>query len=300
MSSILDALERASQERQPGKEHILPQTELPAKRGTMPILLLAIVLVLLLILVTLWLLLRAGDGGEAPPAESKQVQIPADEPRSTSTQTGGAETAQADQPAVKRDRLTAERIRSSSRPNQQPLVSEAVVSEKPQPRNEQIQPRQHVVPARPAQRRAAARVDRSPSVPPPAEPRPPPAVAVARPPGVSINPEQADASVKGDGATPDAVEPAVADESENEAAVAPEIPLIWELEQGLREKLERLKTTIHVYNEEPSQRFVIINMRRYSEGDSLGASGYRLHEINRDGIIVDYGGGLVRLLRDKY
>ncbi|MBT3063152.1 MAG: general secretion pathway protein GspB [Candidatus Thiodiazotropha sp.] len=300
MSSILDALERASQERQPGKEHILPQTQLPAKRGSMPILLLSIVLVLLLILVTLWLLLRAGDGGEAPPAQNRRVQIPADGPRSTSTQPGGAETAQADQPAVKGNRLTAERIRSSSRPNQQPLVSEAVLSEKPQRRNEQIPPKRPVAPARPAQRRAAVPVDRSPSVPRPAEPKPPPAVAIARPPGVSINPEQADASVKADSAMPDAVEPAVADESENETAVAPEIPLIWELEQGLREKLEQLKTTIHVYNEAPSQRFVIINMRRYSEGDTLGASGYRLHEINRDGIIVDYGSGLVRLLRDKY
>jgi general secretion pathway protein B len=79
-----------------------------------------------------------------------------------------------------------------------------------------------------------------------------------------------------------------------------QIPLIWEMDQALREELELLKTSIHVYNEIPSQRFVIINMRRYSEGDTLAVNGYRLHAIDRDGIVVDYGNGLVRLLRENY
>ncbi|MEW8561278.1 MAG: general secretion pathway protein GspB [Candidatus Thiodiazotropha sp.] len=301
MSSILDALERASQERQPGKENILPQTQLPDKRGSMPILLLAIVLVLLSILVILWLLLPAGDGGGGPLSQTKQVQIEAEEPRSTreATQTGGVEKTQAEQPAVKKDRLTAERIRSSSRPNQQPLVSEAVLSEKQRSKGRDL-PKRNVETARPSQRRAAAQVDQSPSVPSAAEPKSSPVVAIAKPPSAGITPERTDASAKADNAGLDAVEPAVADESENQEAAKAEIPLIWELEQGLRNKLEQLKTTIHVYNDEPSQRFVIIDMRRYSEGDTLGSSGYRLHEINRDGIIVDYGNGFVRLLRDKY
>ncbi|MCU7812942.1 MAG: general secretion pathway protein GspB, partial [Candidatus Thiodiazotropha sp. (ex Notomyrtea botanica)] len=75
------------------------------------------------------------------------------------------------------------------------------------------------------------------------------------------------------------------------------IPLVWELPQGLREKILQLKSSIHVYSETPEQRFVIINMKRYKEGDSLQPNGFRLERIDRDGVVIDHGDGLVRLLR---
>jgi len=71
--------------------------------------------------------------------------------------------------------------------------------------------------------------------------------------------------------------------------------VVWELPQYLREKILQLKSSVHVYNANPAQRFVIINMHRYGEGDSLPPDGFRLKRIERDGIVIDYGDGLVRL-----
>ncbi len=79
------------------------------------------------------------------------------------------------------------------------------------------------------------------------------------------------------------------------AAMQEQIPLVWELPQQLREKILQLKSSVHVYSKTPGQRFVIINMHRYGEGDSLPPDGFLLKRIDRDGVIIDYGDGLVRL-----
>jgi hypothetical protein len=86
--------------------------------------------------------------------------------------------------------------------------------------------------------------------------------------------------------------------SEGMVGMTGKIPLIWELPQALREELAQLKISVHVYHEESRRRFVIVNMRRYKEGDKLTVKGYRLKLISREGIVVDYGDGLVRLLRE--
>ncbi len=87
-------------------------------------------------------------------------------------------------------------------------------------------------------------------------------------------------------------EPLVSEPADSEAE---QIPLVWELPQNLRERVLQLQSSIHVYSETPEERFVIINMKRYQEGDSLTADGFRLERIERKGIVIDYGGGLVRL-----
>jgi general secretion pathway protein B len=73
-----------------------------------------------------------------------------------------------------------------------------------------------------------------------------------------------------------------------------QIPMLWESPSHLREKLADLKINIHVFNEEPSQRFVIINMRRYKEGDRLEKYDMALERITREGIVINHGNGLVR------
>lgn len=78
------------------------------------------------------------------------------------------------------------------------------------------------------------------------------------------------------------------------------IPLVWELPQVLRDELQQLKISIHVYHKEPERRFVLINMRRYGEGDKLRGTDYLLKHIEREGVVVDYGDGLVRLLRERH
>ncbi|MEW8506978.1 MAG: general secretion pathway protein GspB [Candidatus Thiodiazotropha sp.] len=316
MSSILDALERASQERQPGKEDILPKMASPKESRSTPLLLLSMGLVLILIVVTIWLLLSVDeDKGGAPPqnrhAPSQVTEAP---PAQVEARSDVLQQAQPEKPAENKSRLTAERIRSSSRPNQHALVSEAKLSEKA-PRKERIPPgsipqapRQEKVLPKPTAKAPGSLEGRGTEMIDKAVPAfvatqgrsPVPETAGARQATLDKSPRRADVVAKLDSAKPDAMVPAVDSGSESEVEQQPRIPLIWEMEQGLREKLEQLKTSIHVYNEEPSQRFVIINMRRYSEGDTLGASGYRLHAIDRDGIIIDYGRGLVRLLREKY
>ena len=70
---------------------------------------------------------------------------------------------------------------------------------------------------------------------------------------------------------------------------------MWDVPQDVRIELVKLKITVHVYNEDPRKRFVVINRHRYGEGDSLETEGLILKRIVRDGIIIDYGEGLVKL-----
>jgi hypothetical protein len=76
---------------------------------------------------------------------------------------------------------------------------------------------------------------------------------------------------------------------------AEQIPMLWELPANVQEKLSDLKINILVYDEDTARRFVIINMRKYREGDQLIPSGMRLQRITRKGVVIDYGDGLVRL-----
>ncbi|RLW69980.1 MAG: hypothetical protein B6D71_08130, partial [gamma proteobacterium symbiont of Stewartia floridana] len=91
---------------------------------------------------------------------------------------------------------------------------------------------------------------------------------------------------------------AVVDDAEE--SVDETIPLVWELPQGVRDELQQLKISIHVYHKQPERRFVLINMRRYGEGDKLRGTDYLLKQIEREGVVVDYGDGLVRLLRERH
>jgi general secretion pathway protein B len=86
-------------------------------------------------------------------------------------------------------------------------------------------------------------------------------------------------------------------EATREVASGGAIPLVWELPQAEREALLELSISIHVYHQDPKRRFVLINMHRYVEGDRLKEKGYRLVRIDPDGIVLDYGAGLVRIPR---
>jgi general secretion pathway protein B len=54
---------------------------------------------------------------------------------------------------------------------------------------------------------------------------------------------------------------------------------------------------IHVFSEIPAERFVFINMRRYTEGAQL-KEGPRVAQITRDGVILDQNGQRFILTRD--
>ncbi|MEN8177001.1 MAG: general secretion pathway protein GspB [Pseudomonadota bacterium] len=96
-------------------------------------------------------------------------------------------------------------------------------------------------------------------------------------------------------AEPKAVQPVAEKTKKAVAAEEPRIPPIWELSEKVQKKLKGLEINIHVYNEEPAERFVIIDMRRYREGDPLARPGLTLERITRDGVVINYGKGKVRL-----
>ncbi|MDJ0805576.1 MAG: general secretion pathway protein GspB [Gammaproteobacteria bacterium] len=79
------------------------------------------------------------------------------------------------------------------------------------------------------------------------------------------------------------------------AKAEPRIPAIWELPAKVQKRLKGVEINIHVYNEVPAERFVIIDMRRYREGDPLDRPGLTLERITRDGVVINYGKGRVKL-----
>ena len=74
------------------------------------------------------------------------------------------------------------------------------------------------------------------------------------------------------------------------------IPLLEELPPGFRNSLPRLDVNAHVYSEAPAARMVIINMRRYREGDNT-AEGLTIEKISEDGVTLAYAEHTFRLRR---
>ena len=62
-----------------------------------------------------------------------------------------------------------------------------------------------------------------------------------------------------------------------------------EMPPEYRADFPALNVEVHVYERAPSQRFVMVNGRRYKEGEPL-AEGPMLVEIARDGLVLDYRG----------
>ena len=68
-----------------------------------------------------------------------------------------------------------------------------------------------------------------------------------------------------------------------------ELPDMAQYINQLPENLLRLRIGIHVFDQAPSRRFLLINGRRYQQGDELGGiDGARITEITPDGIAIKY------------
>lgn len=109
----------------------------------------------------------------------------------------------------------------------------------------------------------------SPATPPPAMPLPPPPPALPAPP-------------------PDAA-----------VAAAPILPpagsmiSLADLDPATRKLLPPLKLSMHLWNETPAQRFVILDGQRLREGDLLGE--LVIERITRDGAVLAWRGGQLRI-----
>jgi general secretion pathway protein B len=67
------------------------------------------------------------------------------------------------------------------------------------------------------------------------------------------------------------------------------LPLYKQLESAPGDVLPRLHLDLHVYDPDPSKRFVMINMHRLKQGSSL-PDGVKVISIRPDGVVLSYGG----------
>lgn len=75
------------------------------------------------------------------------------------------------------------------------------------------------------------------------------------------------------------------------------VPTFNELRADGSLRLPDLHLDIHVYAENPSERFVFVNMSKYREKATL-AEGPTIREINPDGVILEYEGADFMLPRE--
>lgn len=73
-------------------------------------------------------------------------------------------------------------------------------------------------------------------------------------------------------------------------------PPLAELPAALRSELPELHVDVHAWAEDPQARFVLINLRRYQEGERLD-EGPVLRGILRHGVVLEYRGQLFSLSR---
>lgn len=118
--------------------------------------------------------------------------------------------------------------------------------------------------------------------PPPAPTRP-----RERPEGSSAAPPRS--------VTPAPVAPAPGPAPQATRAAAPKPPLLETLPASARRGIAALHLDIHVYSPDAERRFVVINGRRYREGDIL-EEGPVLEAVIADGAILRQGGRRFRLL----
>jgi general secretion pathway protein B len=90
-----------------------------------------------------------------------------------------------------------------------------------------------------------------------------------------------------------AAAPALPERATATPSAAGDIPRIAELSSGQRERLPAMKLSMHMWNEDPARRFVVIDGQRRIEGDRVGPA--TVTAIDRDGVILDLDGQAVRV-----
>ncbi|MES2671216.1 MAG: general secretion pathway protein GspB [Pseudomonadota bacterium] len=127
-----------------------------------------------------------------------------------------------------------------------------------------------------------------PQVRPPVDPAPAPAAAATSPSAATPPP-----------ATPLPSPPREPPAPPPDVAAAPILPptgsvvTLADLDPATRKLLPPLKLSMHLWNETPAQRFVILDGQRLREGDLLGE--LVIERITRDGAVLAWRGGQLRI-----
>ena len=83
--------------------------------------------------------------------------------------------------------------------------------------------------------------------------------------------------------------PAGATTAQSHVTMSEQLSTLNELRANGTLPLPELHLDIHVYSEQPADRFVFINMGKYKEGDTLN-EGPAVREIRPDGVVLEQGG----------
>jgi general secretion pathway protein B len=267
MSFILDALKKAEQERGfgevPGIESLHDQPpQRPGRRW--PWVIVAVLLLTALVVAWLWSRLGAGPGdgptASARPAEAVTEGAPARGPvrRPVASRSDPAAPVESPAPPVQPDSAGA----AAEPPTAPPAIARRPLRPLPLPA-----PAPAPAPAKTEalQAEAGAASARAPA----AVPIAPPEFAEPRAPGPP-SPPQAEAAWK-------------------RLPLWPAVP-----DEIFRQVRGGLVLNAHVYSEYPPDRFVLLNMRKYREGDRMSEGPY-LEEITREGVIFAVPDGRFRL-----
>jgi general secretion pathway protein B len=137
----------------------------------------------------------------------------------------------------------------------------------------------------------------------PASPQPAPEQATGAPPQGTTAPQvrREPAAQQPDVANEPGLAPASAPRAVAAEApaqrVTPGLPSLNELQaQGVL-MLPEMHLDIHVYSGQPADRFVFVNMKKYTEGATL-SEGPAVREITQDGVVLDYQGTRFLLPRE--
>lgn len=84
-----------------------------------------------------------------------------------------------------------------------------------------------------------------------------------------------------------AQEPTQAEQALAEPELPPELKKLKEMTTEYRNDFPPIRIDVHAYDEQPAKRFVMINGRRYHEGEVL-TEGPRIVSIEEDGIVFNY------------
>lgn len=277
MSLILEALKKSEAERRLGRAPGLLSPAPPVRRrhGLWPLLLVLVLAVVLSTGITWWLLrpspaTSAGPGAREAPAEqvaagnSTANPAPARAPLEPAPAPAGPPVLQPPAASVPAPAATTASVRPAVEREYAPMPADAALLQAP---------RSAPARARPDTELPQAATPAPAAEPGPSAPAPAPAVAHAPPqPAQATEPERP-------------VEP---DE--------PAVPALRTLPADLQAALPPLKLSMHVFNEDPAQRFVLIDGRRYSEGMAL-AEGLVLEAIRRDGVVLVFRGHRFHLPR---
>ena len=130
---------------------------------------------------------------------------------------------------------------------------------------------------------------------PPASPAAAPTPAAAAPPiGVAQPSRQQEPVPAAPAAAPPTTEPRdTADTPRPPPSGDDRVLDVAELDAGTRQALPPLKLSMHLWNEDPARRFVILDGRRLGEGDRIGEAS--IVRIERDGVLLQWQGRGIRV-----